>query len=398
MKQEHRQAASYQHHIRSQLRRVNHGTATNDADKALSLELLEAMLKIADHKLVVDDVIVVHQSMTKQDLTSSINTTTFESALLELTGEVVIQQLQSTLRHLLAVGAFVPMARRYWKKQAKSPIGLLLLNAPDQILQTAEIIPVEEKIRALEEAYDQHLMSIGLVKQLILALQHADQRRYRNLVDQAYAVLKHVYSTDNLIRNISPLTETGAPAKQVINNLRAEKVSTTQLLNYLKQLPLIQDTYKRGLEEFLQLCQIPHFLRRRWWQLSLAAIGTIFGVTYIFKNRNEIGELLQTVQKGITDFVVDHMITPVNAIIGEVLLNKKASIQDPLALQDSKESLQRMLTDFIRDTDPSMPLETRNQLVQSMDMSVVSLQFEKEIPRALKNIVTGDIVRMMLIQ
>ncbi|RHY33910.1 hypothetical protein DYB32_001311 [Aphanomyces invadans] len=43
-------------------------------------------------------------------------------------------------------------------------------------------------------------------------------------------------------------------------------------------------------------------------------------------------------------------------IVGEILLSKKALIQDPLALKDSKESLQRMLADFIHDTNPSMPL------------------------------------------
>jgi nuclear-control-of-ATPase protein 2 len=37
-------------------------------------------------------------------------------------------------------------------------------------------------------------------------------------------------------------------------------------------------------------------------------------------------------------------------------------------------------------------------VMDTMDMSVVSLQYEKQLPHALKNIVTGDIVRMLLIQ
>ncbi|RHY67838.1 hypothetical protein DYB34_000197 [Aphanomyces astaci] len=38
------------------------------------------------------------------------------------------------------------------------------------------------------------------------------------------------------------------------------------------------------------------------------------------------------------------------------------------------------------------------ETVANMDMSVVSLQYEKELPKAVRNLVTGDIVRMMLIQ
>jgi hypothetical protein len=52
------------------------------------------------------------------------------------------------------------------------------------------------------------------------------------------------------------------------------------------------------------------------------------------------------------------------AIVDEILWNKKARIQDPLALLDSKESLQRMLADFIHDTNPTMPLDQQQQLVR----------------------------------
>jgi nuclear-control-of-ATPase protein 2 len=89
---------------------------------------------------------------------------------------------------------------------------------------------------------------------------------------------------------------------------------------------------------------------------------------------------------------------PCRAIVGEVILNKKAEIQDPAALLDTKQSLQRMLSDFVKDTNPNVSSVEMQRIMENMDMSVVSLQFEKQLASAVRNIMTGDIVRMLLIQ
>lgn len=84
--------------------------------------------------------------------------------------------------------------------------------------------------------------------------------------------------------------------------------------------------------------------------------------------------------------------------MNEVILNQKPEIQDPGALLDTKLSLQRMLADFVRDTNPNATKEELARVMAEMDMSVVSLQYEKQISSALKNLMSGDIVRMLLIQ
>ncbi|EQC28707.1 hypothetical protein SDRG_13580 [Saprolegnia diclina VS20] len=395
-----RHPAGIQLQVRRQLRAVEHAASADD-DKAIALELLDTMHKLAQHTVTLDDVARCHTRVTEHATTSASAHAAFEAALLELTGDVAVTHLQDALQHLLVAGAFVPIALRYWKRQMKQPLQLALLTAPDKLWQPIDIVPTEEKIRALEESYDQHLTSIGLLKQLLLALQHADSRRYQILVHQSYRVLQHVYATSSLVK---PQTEASLlappPAKHVVTleSLPRDVVSTAALLEYLKQLPATQTLYTTALNETLRPCQIPHFLRRRWWQLSLAGLGALAGASYLVKNRQALGHWMQTVQHAVRDFVGDHLVTPLSAIVGEVILNKKACIQDPRALEDSRESLQRMLADFIRDTNPSLPSSQQLALAQAMDMSVVSLQFEKELPRALKNIVTGDIVRMMLIQ
>lgn len=84
--------------------------------------------------------------------------------------------------------------------------------------------------------------------------------------------------------------------------------------------------------------------------------------------------------------------------MGEVILNQKPEIQDPGALLDTKLSLQRMLSDFVKDTNPHVTQEELQRVMTEMDMSVVSLQYEKQLSSALKNLMSGDIVRMLLIQ
>jgi len=57
-----------------------------------------------------------------------------------------------------------------------------------------------------------------------------------------------------------------------------------------------------------------------------------------------------------------------------------------------------MLEDFIQDTLPKMPPTKRRQIVRNMDMSVVSDQYDREIRSAVRNVFSGKIVRMLLIQ
>lgn len=95
---------------------------------------------------------------------------------------------------------------------------------------------------------------------------------------------------------------------------------------------------------------------------------------------------------------MEHMILPLHAIISEMIFNKKPVIQDAAALLDTKRSLQRMLNQFLNDTQPNMDRVEKQRVLDEMDMSVVSLQFEKEIPKAMRNILSGDIIRMLLIQ
>ncbi|CAM9925555.1 unnamed protein product, partial [Ectocarpus sp. 12 AP-2014] len=60
-----------------------------------------------------------------------------------------------------------------------------------------------------------------------------------------------------------------------------------------------------------------------------------------------------------------------------------------------RNSLQRMLEAFIKDTKPNLSQEEVRKMARTGDMSVVSREYERSIIHAWKNFVAGDIVRMV---
>jgi nuclear-control-of-ATPase protein 2 len=98
------------------------------------------------------------------------------------------------------------------------------------------------------------------------------------------------------------------------------------------------------------------------------------------------------------EFFLEHVSEPSRAIAKELIWNEHESITDVAALEDAKESLARMLADFVRDTNPKLPEEERRALAANMDMSVVSSRYEQSLPQAMRHIINGEIVRMLLIQ
>ncbi|KAF0682429.1 Aste57867_25442 [Aphanomyces stellatus] len=393
-------SAMTQSKIRRDLRIVRDNTDLPQDARDLASSFLQLMHGVAHGTTTLADVLLAHHRLaaftTKHSASKA--QAAFDEAMLELGRVAVLLALHESLQALLSGTAIVKEALRYWKRQLKNPLELFLLEVPDKVWEPkGGDVTTDEKIRVLDETYEKLLVNIGELKMQMLKWPHAEPKKYQDLMLGSQKLLAHVFTTNQMIR---PRTtgDVDFDDVAVVSPAGAPRFCLTATLEFLKELPTLRATYKDALEVALTRCRIPRFLRRRWWQLSIGAVGATMGFVYLVRNRNELGELAFTMHKGIRDFVVDHMIVPINNIVDEVLLNKKALIQDPMALQDSKESLQRMLAEFIHDTNPSMPKDQQNTLIANMDMSIVSLQYEKELPKAVRNLITGDIVRMMLIQ
>lgn len=159
-----------------------------------------------------------------------------------------------------------------------------------------------------------------------------------------------------------------------------------------------QAHFARGFQAALSPCRPPSPLRQRWLHVTTLAICLAAGGVWISTHQATFHAGLVALRAAMHDFLRDHMLEPLHAIFEEVVLNQKPGIQDALALLDTKESLRRMLSDFVHDTSPTLDAKERQRIVTDMDMSVVSLQYEKQLASAVKNLMTGDIVRMLLIQ
>jgi ATP synthase regulation protein NCA2 len=69
----------------------------------------------------------------------------------------------------------------------------------------------------------------------------------------------------------------------------------------------------------------------------------------------------------------------------------------PIVLR-TLQSLRHMLEAFLREKHPHLSAAKLESMLETMDMSVVSREYETSIITAMRSVMTGDILRMLLIQ
>ena len=69
-----------------------------------------------------------------------------------------------------------------------------------------------------------------------------------------------------------------------------------------------------------------------------------------------------------------------------------------MALLEAKESLQRMLRDYVKDMPFGGTSETLQKAVVSLDVAIISTQYEAEMKKPISSLVNGDLLRMLMIQ
>ena len=61
------------------------------------------------------------------------------------------------------------------------------------------------------------------------------------------------------------------------------------------------------------------------------------------------------------EFYDEHVKEPARAIVMEIFLNQRLRITDQFALNDTKQSLKRMIDEFLTANFPNMPEDERKQ-------------------------------------
>ncbi|KAE8894436.1 hypothetical protein PF005_g7133 [Phytophthora fragariae] len=335
-----------------------------------------------------------------------------------LWAHVTTYQLHAALVDLVRTIDFMPRAVAFWKQLKKRTVREIVQRGPMQWLMTrAQRITVGERIRSLEETLEAHLRKIGMLKELTTRCSSAfeDYDQLAGRMKEGMALLELVYSTNGIcpprkghgaFRSQDPLIFTafyfdGNSFEKGCNGVTSSEDVMNSLRRVEKNLSVFrtaQTQFSRCFQTALAPCRPPSKIRQRWLQVTTVAICLTAGGFWVVNNQDEFRAGTAAMRAALQEFLNEHMVEPLQAIFGEVVLNQKPEIQDAMALLDTKQSLRRMLSDFVKDTNPNISSAEMKRVMDEMDMSVVSLQYEKQLASAVRNLMTGDIVRMLLIQ
>ncbi|KAF1779404.1 Nuclear control of ATP synthase 2 [Phytophthora cactorum] len=341
-----------------------------------------------------------------------------ESGLRLLWTHVTTYQLHAALIDLVRTIDFMPRAVAFWKQMKKRTLREIVQRGPMQwLLSRAQRITVGERIRSLEETLEAHLRKVGMLKELTTRCSStfSDYEQLAERMKEGMVLLELVYSANGIcpprkgrgaFKSQDPILFTAfyfddnifekdcngvTSSDDVVNSMR-------RVENNLTVFRSAQTQFSRCFQAAMAPCRPPSKIRQRWLQVTTVAICLTAGGFWVVNNQKEFQAGIVAMRAALQEFLNEHMIEPLQAIFEEVVLNQKPEIQDAMALLDTKESLRRMLSDFVKDTNPKVPHTEMKRIMDEMDMSVVSLQYEKQLGSAVKNLMTGDIVRMLLIQ
>ncbi|TDH71232.1 hypothetical protein CCR75_003483 [Bremia lactucae] len=341
-----------------------------------------------------------------------------ENGLRLLWAHVTMYQLHAALIDLVRTIDFMPRALGFWRQLRKHTIREILQRGPLQwLLSRAQRITVQETIRSLEETLEAHLKKIGMLKELMTRCSSAftNYEELEKRMKEGMEVLAIVFSPNGIVpprrghrvfKSPEPIHFTAFHLngnmfdreKEAIASSNDVIASLSRMETNLRIFRTAQAQFSQCFETAMTPCRPPSKLRQRWLQVTTVAICLTAGGVWVLNNQSAFYAGIAAARAAFREFLSEHMLEPLQAIFEEVVLNQKPEIQDALALMDTKESLRRMLADFVKDTNPKVSPMEMNRIMNDMDMSVVSLQYEKQLASAVKNLMTGDIVRMLLIQ
>jgi hypothetical protein len=126
--------------------------------------------------------------------------------------------------------------------------------------------------------------------------------------------------------------------------------------------------------------------------------GLTYAAVEAAKRSGDIAAAAELAKKNAADFIQRRLTTPTVSIVNDVILNKRISITDKDALIDARRSLSVMLNDFLVQHRPKMSEAERRRAVQKLDMRPVSEEYELELRRPLRNLIAGQIAKLVFIQ
>eukprot|EP00941_MAST-03F_sp_MAST-3F-sp1_P004586 g4586.t1 len=146
---------------------------------------------------------------------------------------------------------------------------------------------------------------------------------------------------------------------------------------------------------------LPNFIIAKAPEITcLFGIGLI-GACALGYFRDRAFEFVQRTMNGIKVWWYLHVTEPVTEMFNEVVFNEMMTVADAEAMEESRQSLRKMISDYLDDTQGihhNMTSAEKSDAAESLDISVVSSAYDEEVKAPVKNLMRGDLVRLALIQ
>jgi len=326
----------------------------------------------------------------------------------------------------------------FWQDRIASPLAAWLEAGPFTWFQDEdEALTPEDKLESSQRLMGQINVGTGLIQQhLTRKIVNTDVMYLAVWSQEALTLIDDILDNDFETPGQLNLERSGRlllPEDAISNS-----TSASDLRECMARLATLRARIASRAARFQTLIaplHAPSFWRRRWLYILIATPFLVVSFKWFWGKRGDIPLWVAQAVQSTREFFNEHVSEPSRAIFKELIWNEHESITDVAALEDAKQSLTRMLADFVKDTNPklsekvclssislktsvppclfrSSPLpclsllpslptfhpQERKKLAESMDMSVVSSRYEQTLPQAMKHIVSGEIVRMLLIQ
>eukprot|EP00898_Chlorokybus_atmophyticus_P003064 jgi/Chlat1/3759/Chrsp259S03940 len=151
----------------------------------------------------------------------------------------------------------------------------------------------------------------------------------------------------------------------------------------------------------------PHALKRNWIQYTAGGVAVVYAASWLVKHSrlggsDDIDRWLRTSKEAFRAFFKEHVAEPLDAIKGELFhtFGARQGIVGREELEESRESLQRMLDDYARDNGGLVGGNGGGGGAGEEGDKMVMLmrRYEDELRHPVRNLIGGDLARAMLIQ
>jgi hypothetical protein len=182
---------------------------------------------------------------------------------------------------------------------------------------------------------------------------------------------------------------------------RAKQVPSTHTLSSTVAAvrELVREQTSRGARRPAWQCT--------WLRVAAAGAAACFAARYVAANSSSIHVWALESARSLRTFLVEHVSEPARLIRDEVFLGKRLRVANDSALNDARESLGAMLTNFYRKISASglqasLSGDLRSvdlaALARAHDMRPASERFVAEVGKPVAGLMSGDLLEVVLLQ